>query len=210
MQLADKKMARHSIIEKLQRELEHPIESERQVVYLLVEVRKLIELGQDPGRFETVKFFCDWIAHPLLTGAMAQRIVRQFDKVHQHAHTIIAADDGQYVDTDWDFLRDFEEFVSLATFREQLTTYLQSQGLESTRITGEENWPSFLIYFARIIEDCPLRLRDDSLEHAHEVVVKVADVRSDDQARAVGYRVAIEWSSTSQKTGMELKQQRFY
>ena len=55
-----------------------------------------------------------------------------------------------------------------------------------------------------------MRIRAGSLEHVDEVVVRVADVRSDDEAKKVGYTVAIEWSSTSRKTGFELKQQRFY
>ena len=74
---------RADIVDKLNHELTQPIESEGQVVYLLVEIRKLLELNQDSGSFETLKFCCDWIAHPLLTGSMAQKIVRQFDQAHQ-------------------------------------------------------------------------------------------------------------------------------
>lgn len=44
-------MARHAIIEKLDRELQEPMTSERQVVYLLVEIRKLIELNQDGANY---------------------------------------------------------------------------------------------------------------------------------------------------------------
>jgi hypothetical protein len=40
-------MARPALIEKLDRELREPIETERQVVYILVELRKLMERNSD-------------------------------------------------------------------------------------------------------------------------------------------------------------------
>ncbi len=203
-------MARHSIVEKLQRELEQPIGSERQVVYLLVEIRKLIEIGGDLAKFETLKFCCDWIAHPILTGAMAQQIVRQFDKAHQETETIRTAADGQRVDIDWAFLQNFEAVLRLSTFREQLAEYLQLNGLDPNMAVGDGHWSTFLTYFARIIEDCPLRLRGPVLEHTNEVVLKVADVRTELEASQLGYKLAVEWSSVSHKSEIELKHQRFY
>ena len=196
-------MARHSIVEKLSRELSQSIETERQVVYLLVEVRKLVELGQDAGRYDTLKFCCDWIAHPLLTGPMAQQIVRQFDKAHQQTEAIHEAAAGQRVDLDWGFMREFEAIVRLSTFREQLTTYLQSHDLDPMRATSDEHWPMFVAHFARIIEDCPLRLLDASLEHTNEVILKVVDVRPDDEAIKVGYKVAIEWKEIDERVGKD-------
>ncbi len=44
-------MARHAIIEKLDRELREPIATERQVVYILVEIRKLMERNNDTEKY---------------------------------------------------------------------------------------------------------------------------------------------------------------
>ena len=48
---------RHAIVDKLNKELIDPISSERQVVYILAEVRKLIEANGDLKRLSRLAFF---------------------------------------------------------------------------------------------------------------------------------------------------------
>ena len=58
------------ILAKLAEELRHDITSERQAVYALVELRKLMELNGDGGeksRYYALEFYCDWAVHPTLT-----------------------------------------------------------------------------------------------------------------------------------------------
>ena len=59
------------ILTKLAAELREPIGSERQVVYIMVELRKLIELNCDGAQYTALKFHCDWVAHPRLAGTQA-------------------------------------------------------------------------------------------------------------------------------------------
>jgi hypothetical protein len=47
-----------AIKDKLRAELEAATQSERQVVYILVELRKLMELNQDAEHLEALNFFC--------------------------------------------------------------------------------------------------------------------------------------------------------
>jgi hypothetical protein len=67
------------IIEKLNRELEQDIVSERQVVYILVEARKLLEQQGTLHNFRALKLCIDWAVHPKLRGPDAQGVLRQFD-----------------------------------------------------------------------------------------------------------------------------------
>jgi hypothetical protein len=55
------------IITKLQRELARPVVSECQVVYLLVEIRKIIDAEPDPRPWKALKLYCDWAVHTELT-----------------------------------------------------------------------------------------------------------------------------------------------
>jgi len=57
--------------------LAKPIDCEAKVVYFLVEVRKSIDLMH--GRFEVLKFFCDWMLHPRMEWRDAKRILQTFD-----------------------------------------------------------------------------------------------------------------------------------
>jgi hypothetical protein len=52
------------IIRKLEAELHQTIKSERQVVYILVEIRKLMYRDKVPkGRYPHLRMLCDWAVH---------------------------------------------------------------------------------------------------------------------------------------------------
>jgi hypothetical protein len=53
------------ILTKLAAELGEPIGSERQVVDIMVELRKLIELNGDGAQYKALKFHCDWVSELL-------------------------------------------------------------------------------------------------------------------------------------------------
>lgn len=55
------------------------IGSEEQVVYILVEVRKILDTDPPPGDYYALKFYCDWAVHTILDQKGAQTIVRRFD-----------------------------------------------------------------------------------------------------------------------------------
>jgi hypothetical protein len=68
------------IIDKLTGEFDERITSERQVVYILVELRKLLERNSTLKNYSTLKLCADWAAHPRLSRGPAQEIVRLFDE----------------------------------------------------------------------------------------------------------------------------------
>jgi len=66
-------------VTELRRLINKPIESEGDVVHLLVEVRKIIETME--GRFPVLEFFCDWPLHSVLDRRKARKILQTFDKL---------------------------------------------------------------------------------------------------------------------------------
>jgi hypothetical protein len=46
---------------------------------MLVDIRDLLELAGESARYKALKFHCDWILHPTLTGPRAQRIIKAVD-----------------------------------------------------------------------------------------------------------------------------------
>ena len=73
-------MSRDAIIENLRRELAEPIVAERQVVYILVEMRKLLEGDEleiqklirrrELPKFDGLRFFCNWALDADMTSDM--------------------------------------------------------------------------------------------------------------------------------------------
>jgi hypothetical protein len=81
------------IIEKLAPELMESFERERQVVYILAEVRKHIEQSPKPIRKElaALNFFCCWAVHSKGKGGGAERILRRFDEMQPYYPNLNAA-----------------------------------------------------------------------------------------------------------------------
>src|SRR5260370_41071062 len=100
---------------KLTAELNQSINSERQVVYILVELRKLMEIYHDSKNLNTLRFHCDWAVHGMLDKKLAQEIVRQFDRHQQWA------DGGP--GPDLEFMNSWTATLRLATFRKELMQY---------------------------------------------------------------------------------------
>ena len=60
---------KEDIASKLNHELDQEIVSERQVVYILIEARKLLEQQKTLDNFRGFKLCGDWAVHPKITRA---------------------------------------------------------------------------------------------------------------------------------------------
>jgi hypothetical protein len=193
------------ILAKLEAELRQAITSERQVVYILVELRKLIELNDDGAQYKALKFHCDWAAHSRLKGPPAQEIVRLFDKYQQTVEQG-AASQGQ---PDMSFMAQLGPVLTMSNFRNELNAYLHSQGLCAATPNENDKWADFLKHYGGVIEDCPLRCISQGLRYVDEVVLNVLNILPPHAAEA-GFRLAIEWSWTSRITGRAYTNRQHY
>jgi hypothetical protein len=193
------------ILTKLAAELREPIGSERQVVYIMVELRKLIELNGDGAQYKALKFHCDWVAHPRLAGPQAQEIVRLFDR-HQRLTDPAPAGKSQ---PNMSFMGRLGPVLTMSNFRNELNTYLRLQGLDPSTPNENDNWAAFLTHYAGVIEDCPLRCVSQGLQYVDEVTIKVLEMLPP-SAAAAGFRLAIEWSWKSKVTGKEYTNRQMY
>src|SRR5580692_5083275 len=80
-------MRQSAIVAKLELLLAKGIVSEADALYLMVEVRKLLEQQQAKKQYKYLTFHCDWAVHPILTGSTAQEILEQFDAASIHLKT---------------------------------------------------------------------------------------------------------------------------
>ena len=197
---------KNDIIGKLAGELAEEVTSERQTVYLLVELRKLIELNKEGTNYPSLKFHCDWVAHPVLQGMAAQNIVRLFDRyqrlIDEHALN------AETPVPDMSFMGQLGPTLTLTNFRNELNAYLRSQGLDPSIPNDNKKWGNFLTYYARVVEDCPLRCVSQGLKHTDEVGLKVIDVSP--EAADGQFRLTIEWSWVSKVTGAANANQQAY
>jgi len=140
---------RQDIVSKLSHELEQQIVSERQVVYILVEARKLLEQNNDLTNFRAFKLCADWAVHPKLTGTDARTVLKYFDDFE--------TDHQRFGSTVTEFsLQPLNDFMSHKAFRQDFMSALSRYQVNISRLASDEYWQSFVQHYTSVIQDCPL------------------------------------------------------
>jgi hypothetical protein len=153
---------RADIAEKLNREFEEPIRSERQVVYILVETRKLLEQAAVLESFPGFKLCSDWAVHPKLRGPAAQQILAYFNAYEiERAKSDVTLHAFQP--------KPLQDFLSLKSFRDEMMVALSAYGVEVGRIATDEFWQPFVQCYMDLIRDCPLEAWEQNATHVTHV-----------------------------------------
>jgi hypothetical protein len=148
---------REDIASKLNRELDQEIESERQVVYILVESRKLLEQQKTLDNFRALKLCSDWALHPKLRGPDSQIVLKHFDgyEIEYQKSRITVAEFP---------LEPLHDFMSHIAFRAELIEALAPFGVRTDRFTSDVFWRSFIHQYSSVIQDCPFEAIDNNTE----------------------------------------------
>jgi hypothetical protein len=134
-------MAQNSIIKKLDHELRQEITTERQVVYILAEVRKLLEVTEETDNFKALSFYCSWALHTRMKREGAGRILERFDKAHALA---IVMPGTPNIENLPEALRDEIGNTMICTkFRWELEAVLQKHGLPTNVTFNAYEWIRF-------------------------------------------------------------------
>ena len=134
------------IVEKLNRFLsERPIiKEEFEAVYLLVELRKLLDREREESNSDSyplVRFHADWVVHT------------QKDRITPTIKDIMTRIDGS-IDT---YPKDENiDFVLLPEFRKELETLLKKYALPNKFCGTDQAWLEFMLTLAQVLADQPI------------------------------------------------------
>ncbi len=166
-------MSTGEIVSKLTQELSEGISSEAQVVYLLSQIRKLMERDQIEDKYVNLKFHCDWTLHSRLRGETAHQILRLFDAAYPALKGMKNKLQEELPD---DLRKEIDKIAEMQSFQVELETVLAGYGLPPLTIKHSDGWVRFLYLYAKVIEDIPLEvqpLRPDAAKNLSKVVVKL-------------------------------------
>jgi hypothetical protein len=178
---------KQDITSKLNAELDQEIVSEMQVVYILVEARKLLEQQQTLDKFRAFKLCSDWAVHPKLRGPDSQMILKHFDAYEtEHQKSGVTVAEFQ--------LEPLHEFMTYARFRAEFIEALSPHDVEVGQLSSDAFWQPFIQHYTAVIQDCPLEATDNNTQLVSHVTglawpKKMAD------AMYPGKRV-IQWNWT--------------
>jgi len=131
------------IIKKLENELSLDINSERQVVYILSRIRKLIEFEKSENKYPYLSFYTDLSLHSLIdrTGREPRHsILEEFIKIPTSTHRF-----GFHTD-----------------FSNDLNNFFSDHNLNQL---SEDNLESFIFELGKVISDTPIKVVLDSIEY---------------------------------------------
>lgn len=162
------------IVSKITSELNQAIVSERQVVYILVELRKLLELqGLDrDARYRALIFCCDWAVHPALNRESAKVITLLFDRYETNYRK-------EPVGVSQAGIPELVDFCDHSRFRQQFIEACDQSGIPTLAIQDDGWWwRSFLAQFSEVVRDCPIEARAETTTYVTRVTVSAIDPKS--------------------------------
>ncbi len=146
---------RSAIIEKLRSELSAPIQAERQVVYILVQVRKVIEQIKEDATtnpFCSLELYCNWAVHPWLDRTQARDLLKKVDMLYSKLFGCGLNEEEH---------NRLSNILNFNEFRIELDRFLREHELPTDMCADEDKWHNFLSWYSQVIEDCPLVCRSD-------------------------------------------------
>jgi hypothetical protein len=163
-------MSQNAIVDKLRQffNRERPcVRSEADVVWALVEIRKLIDANTAPDAFVSLKVYCDWTVHTTLTKASRTKEIMAkvdqdfFNNFHPDGHG-----------TPPDEHEKLQALLYLDTFRAELLSFLENNDLPILLASDDGEWFNFLKYYAAVIEDCSLIYKADDLKMVKQLTFR--------------------------------------
>jgi hypothetical protein len=155
---------KHSIIDKLRDLLTQGITRECEVVYLLCEIRKILEKTPAHERPFALNMYCHWALHVDLSGT---------DTIMPFLSRVDGFVDGYLADSQplIDSHQMVREFFFLDTFRDQLREFFVAEGLPTDLTDDGDRWNEFVRNYAGVIEDGSLvcHARNHTLRHVKQV-----------------------------------------
>lgn len=151
----------NAIINKIARHLSAPIDTECKVVYLLCEVRKLLDRKTAPLG---LLMYADWALHGYLNrNPGAEKLLRDVDDMvaEYREHGAPTSRRGTEIQ---------KELVFIGSFREELRAVLASFGLPTDLCDDRERWFKFVTVYASVIEDGELICKAKGLRYVKRLV----------------------------------------
>jgi hypothetical protein len=155
-----------ALVENLTKVFSENTVDERDVMYALVEVRKLMETEGIKTEFPELTFFCDWVVHPKLSGPFTQQIIMYFDDYQELFEPVKTKPPIQDVSR-------LTAITSLTHFQDQLISLCERFNIQTHKIRDTHWWELFGENYAAILRDCPLEIQSrNPAKHVAQVVVE--------------------------------------
>lgn len=142
-------MAREDIIEKLNKFIVErtPVIEESQAVYIMVEIRKILDHNKDHwrnGDFTLLRFYCDWTVHTdktRITESMKSAMQEIFQDIKYQMKMPVVAQTNSSV----------TRFVYMEALRAEMKRFLEEHNINLNLV--DNGWMSFVKVLVKVLEN---------------------------------------------------------
>jgi hypothetical protein len=146
---------RDAIVAKLATLCHAGITTERDVVYFLVELGKLLERENNRAGYPTITFYRDWSVHSLIDrSAVAKDMLLRIDA---------AVKELDAAQGDAEFSAFVSKLISFDELRREIELVCATYGLY--RALDDASWGTFRSNLTSVLADCPLRIANPKGVH---------------------------------------------
>jgi hypothetical protein len=174
---------RDDLVTKLHNHLTQRVNKECQVVYILCQVRKLLDGYCDDKSLLSLKFYCDWAVHTNLTYDNRTKPFLQIIDNYIHkdqSGTAISLEEQL----------EFQALLHLDSFRWQLKSVLESYTLPTDVCRSRYRWLSFVKAYSGVIQDGSLVYKGRDMK-----VIKSLTFISITQSVGDSQPATVEWKA---------------
>ncbi len=144
-------MALPSIVMKLTHFLQNTVQMGREpdVVYFMVELRKIIDSESLAKDFPAAKFYADWTVHSRkdrITPEMRDVLL----EIYEYAKSVIENPAAASPDSP------VNHFLYMNTLREEVRRLLGIYGINAELTEEDENWKIFVVTLVKVLEEQPI------------------------------------------------------
>lgn len=144
-------MGEIEIIKKLMQFLANhlPFSEECQIVYLLVEIRKIIDQNKN-NKYPILRFYCDWSVH-----AEKDRITKEIKEIMNDIYCDIKTQiqNPALVSNKMKVIG----FMYMEDLQAEMGKFLLEHNLPNTLTSGKNNWLVFVKLLVKILTDQPIK-----------------------------------------------------
>lgn len=181
------KMNKQVVIDKLKNFLnKHPIFSEEcEVIYLMVQIRKILDFKDSKYSYDTLRFYCNWVLHIKLNKEMTTNLLSNMlepavdsrKSGHDNARNIINL---------------YSDFFKLNTLKKELEIFIKEYSLLWN--LSNKIWWKFARLLLEVISNCQVYFKST-------VISKLEPVKADNGE--FGYKLSLV--SSREKPVIKLK-----
>ena len=154
-----------AIVLKLRALLSAQIETDVQLLSVLVQTRQALDCERGLSGFSTLRFHCNWMLHTYLSRGDAAKLIEHVDRYQDVIDGMMEENPSPLNANDFTALAQLDELMYFRRFRSELRAFLQRHQLPESPIE-DDRWPEFLRLYISAVQSSPLKYEPPKKKNA--------------------------------------------